>query len=229
MTQLVVQQNDVVVPGETLAKGLEYLPSYGTYRDSDEIIAARLGLVNIDGKAIKIIPLSGRYMPKKNDTVIGKVTDITLMGWQIDINSAYSSMLNVKEATSDFVAKGENLTRYFTFGDYVCAKIINVTSQKLVDLTLKGPGLRKLSGGRIISINATKVPRLIGKQGSMVSMIKQYTQCNIVVGQNGIVYIQGEPAAELICIEAIKKIEAEAHISGLTERVETFLKERVKA
>jgi exosome complex component RRP4 len=168
--------------------------------------------------------LSGVYHPKRGDTIIGYVTEVLLSGWRIDTNSAYSAVLNMKDATSEFIARGANLTRYFAIGDYVMAKITNVTSQNLVDLTMKGPGLRKLRGGRIISVSPNKVPRIIGKQGSMVSMIKQYTNCRILVGQNGIVWIQGEdPAKELLSVETIKKIEKEAHVPGLTDNIKAFL------
>ena len=57
----------------------------------------------------------------------------------------------------------------------------------------------------------------------MVSLIKNATGCKIIVGQNGVVWLQGEPMSEVIAIQAIKKIEEESHISGLTERVTEFL------
>jgi exosome complex component RRP4 len=70
------------------------------------------------------------------------------------------------------------------------------------------------------------VPRIIGKQGSMVSMIKQYTNCRILVGQNGYVWIQGEdPSKELLAVQTIKKIEKEAHVPGLTDNVKAFLEQ----
>jgi len=224
MGQITAKDKEVVVPGETLAEGMEFLPSYGTYREGEKIIASRLGLLYIDGKVLKLVPLSGVYHPKRGDTIIGPVTEVLLSGWRIDTNSAYSAVLNMKDATSEFIARGANLTKYFAIGDYVMAKITNVTSQNLVDLTMKGPGLRKLKGGRIINVNANKVPRIIGKQGSMVSMIKTQTNCRILVGQNGIVWIQGEdPAKELLAVETIRKIEAEAHIPGLTDNIKSFL------
>jgi exosome complex component RRP4 len=224
MSEILVKEKQVVVPGEELAKGMDYLPSYGTYRGNDTIRAAKLGLVSIDGKVIKIIPLSGKYMPKKNDTIIGKVIDITMNGWRIDTNSPYSAMLSMKDATMDFIPKGADLTRYFDIGDYVVTKIIQVTTQKLIDLTMKGPGLRKLGAGRILQVNTTKVPRIIGKGGSMVSMIKQATGCRIIVGQNGIVWIQGEdPAKETLAAETIKRIEKESHIQGLTDIIKNDL------
>ncbi len=86
MSTLKVEDRTVVVPGETLAEGLEYLPSYGTYREGDKIYANKVGLVNIDGKVIRLIPLSGTYSPKRGDNVIGKVTEILMSGWRFDIN-----------------------------------------------------------------------------------------------------------------------------------------------
>ncbi|MFC1722704.1 exosome complex RNA-binding protein Rrp4 [Nanoarchaeota archaeon] len=224
MEEIKIQQKEIVVPGEVLAEGMGFLPSYGTYREGDKILAARLGLVNIEGKVIKLVPLSGKYLPKRGDTIIGVVTEILMSGWRVDTNSAYSAVMNMKDASSEFIPKGADLTRFFGIGDYLIAKISNVTSQKLVDLTMKGPGLRKLKGGRIKNVTPQKVPRIIGKQGSMVSMIKQHTGCRLMVGQNGVVWIQGEkPEMELLAAQAIDKIEREAHLPGLTDNVKKFL------
>lgn len=225
---LKVENKQVVVPGEELAQGMDYLPTSGTYRDGDRIIAGRLGLVQIDNRLVKIIPVSGRYLPKRGDVIIAKVTDINLSGWMLDINSAYHAMLGMRDATSEFIQRGADLTRYFTFGDYVMCKIINVTSQNLVDVTAKGPGLRKLGAGRVLKVDPNKVPRIIGKQGSMVSMIKDLTGCRVSVGQNGIVWLQGDPDSEAVAVEAIYMIEQNSHVSGLTDRVKSFLEEKKK-
>jgi exosome complex component RRP4 len=145
-------------------------------------------------------------------------------GWRVDTNCAYSAMLNMKEATSEFIQKGADLTQYYDIGDWVMTKIINVTTQKLIDLTMKGPGLRKLGEGRVVKVTASKVPRIIGKKGSMVSMIKNATGCRILVGQNGIVWISGEdPSKELIAVNVIEKIEKESHTTGLTDRIKLEL------
>jgi exosome complex component RRP4 len=137
-------------------------------------------------------------------------------------------MVGLKEGSSDFIARGANLTRYYAIDEYVSAKVINVSSQMLVDVTTIGPGLRKLKGGQIIQVGCKKVPRIIGKQGSMVSLIKDATGCQIVVGQNGRVWINGEPIAQVIAIETIHKIASEAHTSGLTDVIKTFLEEKTK-
>ena len=152
-----------------------------------------------------------------------------ISGWAIDTNSAYTAMLSMKDGTEDFIRRGADLTRYFDVDDYIVTKIFNVTSQNLVDLTMKGPGLKKLEGGRIVKVSPSKVPRIIGKQGSMVSMIKTATNCNIIVGQNGIVWIKAlKPKDEILTVETIKKIERESHISGLTDRIKKFLDDNNK-
>ena len=228
MSKILVNDKEISVPGETLAVGMDVLPGAGTYRIGENIIANRLGLVMIEGRTLKLIPLSGRYIPKTGDTIICKVIDVSFSGWRLDTNSAYSAMLSMKDATSEFIQRGANLTQYYDLGDFIVCKIVNVTSQKLIDVTMKGPGLRKLKGGRIIEVVPNKVPRIIGKQGSMVIMIKDATQCNIVVGQNGLIWIDGEPLNELLAIQAIRKIAAESHLSGLTDKIKEFLEKNGK-
>ena len=228
MSNIMVNDKDISVPGETLAVGMDVLPGSGTYRDGEKIVANRLGLAMIEGMTIKLIPLSGRYIPKTGDTIICKVIDVGFNGWRLDTNSAYSAMLSMKDATSEFIARGANLTQYYDLGEYLVCKIVNVTSQKLIDVTMKGPGLRKLKGGRIIEVNTNKVPRIIGKQGSMVIMIKDAAKCNIVVGQNGLIWIDGEPMNELLAIQTIRKIEKESHMSGLTDKIKEYLEKNNK-
>ncbi len=228
MTEPKVKDNDVVVPGEELASGMGYLPGQGTYRDGDKIRANRLGLVHIDGRAIKLVPLAGRYLPKSGDVIIGKVRDVTYSGWIIDTNSAYRAMLSLKDATNAYIRKGADLTKFYSFGDYVVVKIFNVTSQNLIDLSMKGPGLRKLEQGRVITVDPSKVPRIIGKEGSMVSMIKTQTNCRITVGQNGVIWISGEPKNEIMAEGVIRKIEREAHVPGLTDKIKKELEKTNK-
>lgn len=229
MSELKVKEKEIVVPGEVIAEGMGYLPSQGTYRQEDTIKAQRLGIVHIDGKVIKLLPLTGRYSPKKFDTIICKVFDILMSGWRVTTNSAYSAVLPLKDATSEYIARNADLSRFFDIGDYIVCQVTNVTSQKLIDVTMKGPGLRKLKGGRIIEVNTHKVPRVIGKQGSMVTLIKEYTKCQIVVGQNGLIWIQGEDSKmERLTEVVIKKIEKEAHKAGLTDNIKAFLEKETK-
>lgn len=226
MSQLLVEKKQIVVPGEVLAEGMDYLPGKGTVREKDNIIATRLGLLDANGSIVSIIPLSGCYTPKRDDTVIGQVKDIAYNMWFIDINYAYDGLLLLKEATSDFVERGASLSDYYAIGDFILVNVLHFTKEGSVELTMLGPGLRKLHGGKIIEISPTKIPRVVGKQGSMVSLIKEHTGCSIFAGQNGRVWIRGpSPEAEKLATDAIHLIEKKAHISGLTETVKAFLEQ----
>ncbi|MFH1589317.1 MAG: exosome complex RNA-binding protein Rrp4 [archaeon] len=223
MGKLLVKDKEIVTPGEVIAEGMDYLPSFGTYRLGDKIMANRVGLLSVDGKVLKTLNMAGKYLPKPNDIIIGQVFDILMSGWRLKINSAYSAVLMMQEASFNFIQKGADLTRIYDLDDYIMTKITKVSSQKLIDVTMKGPGLRKLTDGRVIEVNTHKVPRIIGKQGSMVSMIKDATGCRISVGQNGLIWIQGEPENELVAVRAIQKIAEESHHPGLTESIKAFL------
>jgi len=225
MSNILVKERAIVIPGETLAEGMDYLPGENTYRENEKIYSKSLGLVSVSGRVVKITPLSGPYAPKPGDKIIGKVTDIAFSGWRVDTDTAYTAMLNVKDATSRFIKKEEDLSKILAIGDFVVVKITNVTSQNLIDLTMKEPGLYKISGGRIIRINSQKVPRVIGKKGSMISLIKDKTGCNITVGQNGLIWLKGFPEGEFLAEKAIKLIEEKSHLEGLTEKMEKFLEE----
>ena len=223
MSNILKKDREVVIPGECLAEGMDYLPGDNTYREGEKIFSKVLGLVGVAGRVMKITPLSGPYLPRSGDKIIAKVFDITMSGWRFETNTAYSAMLNVKDASSRFIKRDEDLSKILAIGDYAVVKITKVTSQNLIDLTMKEPGMHKISGGRLVKINSQKVPRIIGKQGSMISLIKDKTGCNITVGQNGIVWIKGDLEKELLAEKAVKMIEKRSHEEGLTEKMEKFL------
>ena len=100
MGELKIKDKQIVVPGEVLAEGMDYLPSAGTYRNENDILSNQIGLASVSGRVIKVIPLTGKYKPKRNDIVIGEVVNILMSGWIVDIGGPYSAMLTLKDASS---------------------------------------------------------------------------------------------------------------------------------
>ncbi len=226
MGEIYVEEKTVVAPGELLAEGMDVIPGSGAYRLEEKVYANRVGLVSINGRSLKLIPLSGKYKPKRDDVIICQVFDIFMNGWRVRTNTGYDAQLNVRDASNSFITKGSDLSKIVAIGDWVIVKVAQVTSQNLIDVTMRGPGLRKIFGGQILSFSPNKFPRFIGRAGSMVSMIKRATDCQIIVGQNGLIWINGEPNKEVIVRQVIKIIESEAHTSGLTQRIKEFLEEK---
>jgi len=221
-SQVLVKERELVTPGDVLATGLDFLPSSGCYRENNKIKAKLLGLAKIKNRFIGIIPLSGVYVPRPGDGIVGFVKDMQSTSWIIDINSPYDALLVLGEAVGEFVdITKRDISVYYDIGDVIYAKVLNVTKSKHVQLTMNDHRAKKLSDGRIIKITPSKVPRLIGKQGSMIELIKNETKCQIIVGQNGIVWIRGEK--EGLATRAVKMIEQESHVSGLTDNITELL------
>jgi exosome complex component RRP4 len=210
-----VKDKELVVPGQVLAEE-GYYSGRGTFKDGKSVLSSLMGLVSLRNKKISVIPLKSKYVPKRGDVVIGEIDDVRFSMWGVDINSPYSGILPASEV---FGREKKELSRVFNVGDVLFLRVVDVDEVKKVKLGLKGRGMGKFRGGILVDITPTKVPRLIGKKGSMINMIKDKTRCKIVVGQNGLVWVKGEKEMEQITKKIIKLIESEAHTSGLTDRI----------
>ncbi len=214
------ENRQLVVPGEQLAEG-DFTAGEGAYRENNKIFASQIGLATLKGKTIYVTALAGTYIPYIGDIVIGKVYNIALTSWHVDICSPYAGILHISNVVRrPFNATKSDLREIFDIGDILVAKIIAFDRLQDPALTVKGQDLGKLRGGTIIEITPSKIPRLIGRKGSMINMIKEQTHAKIAVGQNGRIWIVGkETGDEIEVIRAIRKIEKEAHTTGLTDRV----------
>ena len=231
MAKIHVSPRSIVVPGDLIAEGDDVeAESLFIEKRGKKFYATITGLVSIeqvdDKYKINIIPLEGAYIPRPGDIVIGLVEDIGLTHWEIDISSPYKGILTVQEALDKpFNPVTDSLKRYLDVGDYVVAKVIAFDRARDPLLTIKGKGLGRITEGSIVEIKPSRVPRLIGKKGSMVNMLIKETGCEILVGQNGRILIKcPNKDIEEVLILSIKKIEAEAHTTGLTERVREFIR-----
>jgi exosome complex component RRP4 len=216
------KKRKIVVPGEIIISGEDYLPSDGARREGKDIIASRFGLAEELGRVVKVIAITGAFVPRRGNVVIGRVADITFNGWLVDIDCASSSFLPIDESPR-FVSKNE-MDQFLAIGDILVAKIWGVKA-KGIDLSLQGgKGLGKLEGGFIFRVIPNRVPRVIGKEGSMVALIKEKTGCSITVGQNGWVWLKGPSVdAEIAARKAIEFVADNVTIEGLTDKVEEML------
>lgn len=192
----------IVVPGDAVSpEAKEY-----TYREGEKTYSAVVGLYIEKDNEVRLIPLNGKYDPKIDDYVIGIVMEPKYGGARVDVNAPFMSYMPTQ--------------RSYDFGDVLTARIKDVDEVKSVILWED----RKVpAGGTLMDVSPVKVPRVIGKRNSMVDMLKQATGCEIFVGKNGRVWIKGTEEAVARVERAIRKIEAEAHTEGLTERIKEYL------
>ena len=226
---LLTEKKQLVAPGELLAEG-SYFPGENTYREGNKVFASRIGLAELIANKLVVVPLKGCYIPRVDDFVIGRVEDIAMSGWIVDISGPYPALLPLSETpASRGMAARKDLTRIFNVGDLVMAEVIAFDRTRDPLLTVRGRGLGKVSSGRVVHISPAKIPRLIGRKGSMISMLKKMTNCDIIVGQNGTVLVSGrQPKNEQLAVAAMFMIEREAHTRGLTDRVSEMINRELR-
>jgi len=219
------ERKQLITPGDLLAEG-DYEASENTYKEDNKIYASRIGLMDYDQKKVYVVALKSFYVPRVGDTVIGKVVEVGLSGWIVDIRAPYLATLRASDALErPFNPRENDLTAIFDVGTLVIAKIIAYDRTRDPLLSIQEAGLGKIKRGQVIKVTPTKIPRVIGRKGSMVNMIKQETGCEITVGQNGVILVSGKsPEEERLAMMAIRKIEQESHTNGLTDRVTEMIR-----
>lgn len=210
----------VVVPGDLLSEDAKR-SGEGTFVKDGKVYSLLYGLANYRDR-INVIPLAGKYVPAPGDNVIGIVKDITFSNWIVDINSPYDGLLHISEFPKRI--ESDEMSKYLRIGSSIMTKVKDVDPTMKVELTLNDRKLGLIKAGRVIDISHTRVPRLIGKGGSMISMLKKEVNCNIFVGQNGRIWINGGAEDMDLALRTILLIEKEAHTNGLTDRIVDFLK-----
>lgn len=232
-SSIYVQNRELVTPGQLLGEGKLTITTPTTMYSLDgKYYSAVVGLVDIEGDKIGVIPLEGFYYPKVGDIVIGIVTSVGVSSWEVDIRAPHSAVLYASDFLNRPINPGrETLSDYLDIGDVVLAKVENVGRGRVTTLTVKGKGFGKVSKGSLVEIGSAKIPRVIGKKGSMLQLLLNECKCEITVAQNGRILISNCPNKDFeeVVIMAIKKIEREAHIPGLTDRIKEFIiKEKVR-
>jgi exosome complex component RRP4 len=223
---ILLEKRQLVVPGDLIAEG-DYIAGDNTYKEKDKIYASRVGIVEYETKKVDVVALKSFYIPRMGDIVIGTITEVGFNGWMVDINSPYPALLRASDVLSrPFKPQKDDLPQVLDAGDLVVAKVVSYDRTHDPHLTVAEPGLGKITRGQILKVTPTKVPRIIGRKGSMISTIKQETGCNIILGVNGVVLITGKTLEdEQLAMMALLKIEAESHTTGLTDRITQMLKE----
>ena len=227
---LFYEKKQLVTPGDLLAEG-DYVSGDSTYKENTKIYACRLGLVDYDGKRVQVFALKAFYNPVPGDTVIGKVVETTPGGWVIDIKAPHLARLRASEVVErSFKPETTDLPSIFDVGDLIIANVVEYDRTRDPQLSVREPGLGKIMRGQLVEVTPTKIPRIIGRQGSMVGMIKRETGCQLTIGQNGLVLLTGRSYDdERIAVMALRKIEKESHTSGLTDKVTEMIRKERKA
>ena len=200
-----VENKEIVLPGSLLTDN-NYKLGRGTYKENGKIYSSITGLVYFESEQIKVIPLKDTYSPNYGDLVIGRVTGSSYSSWSIDINSTYHGFL----PTTELYDKNEpNINNIINIKDMLLLRVANVDEINRVKLTLRSRGLGKFNQGTIIKVKQPTIHFLSEENAFLTTMIQEYTYTDVIIGKNGLIWINGLKENIERIIEIIELIEKE--------------------
>ena len=200
-----VENKEIVLPGSLLTDN-NYKLGRGTYKENGKIYSSITGSVYFESEQIKVIPLKDTYSPNYGDLVIGRVTGSSYSSWSIDINSTYHGFL----PTTELYDKNEpNINNIINIKDMLLLRVANVDEINRVKLTLRSRGLGKFNQGTIIKVKQPTIHFLSEENAFLTTMIQEYTYTDVIIGKNGLIWINGLKENIERIIEIIELIEKE--------------------
>ncbi len=202
-----MEEDKIVLPGDVIGEGEIKRAERGIVRvENNTRYAMVVGMIR-EGK---FIPLEHVYIPKPGDPVVGIVVgERRPVGYVVDTNMYYPGLVLSREVRIRLPISTQ-----------IFAKVSRVEPGGNVILS----DITKLPAGKIVDVPAAKIPRIIGKEGSMINTIKKKTGVSIYVGFNGYIWI-GKKGNVAKAIKAIKAVVSKAHLRGLTDEIEKILEE----
>ena len=204
-----VKKGDLVLPGDLVAEGKVSYTTIYIYSCNSKHYSSIVGLADLKGNKIGLIPIEQAYIPRAGDIVIGIVTDIGNTYWIVDLNSPYEGQLPISETQlRQPYPVGDVMRKYLDIGDYVTVKILVFDRNRDPLLSMRGGNLGKMAQGKVIDYRISRLRTLLGRGKKIVEAIAKETNTNIFVANNGRIWISGEnKVSEDIAILALKQLE----------------------
>ena len=209
----------LVLPGDLL--DTKSKPGRGIFRSDGRVHSSVLGHSSDRSGYVNVNPISGRYNPKVGDKIVAKCVETGPSVWRMDIGSSFNSTLHHSE--SGWKVPFGDTARFLAIGDAIWAEVFMVDAAGSHQISLKKDDCRKLYSGTVVKLDPTNVPRVIGKQGSMITTIREKTQTRIQIGQNGYIWIDGKGEDIALAQKAVEMINRESTSKGLTKKIEKLL------
>jgi len=213
----------LVIPGDSLGEIGERRAGHGVLRRNGELIATRLGHLREKDGELSVNPVHTSYTPRPGDLIVGYVEGMRSNIWFIDIGGPFNAILPMSLAAGkvDFGATRE----YMDVGSTVLCRVQEVDENHGAVVTMKGMGLRKLNSGFVDTVPSHLLSRVVGVDGQMLKSIKEASDCRMVVGQNGRIWIEGDASGTRLARSALSVIREAGHRPDIESRVRGILEE----
>jgi len=208
-------QNDaelrLVTPGMAIGPSAGKRIGSGAIAHNDEIIATKLGWAREFNSTVSVDPINSSYIPRSGDLIVATVAEVRNNLWFMNINGSFQGLLPMSLAPwkVEFGAAREHMG----IGDVALARVQEVDECHNVVLTMKGIGLRRLNQGALLTIPVNHIDRIKGVENSRLERLKSASDCRIIVGQNGKIWVDGDAKGIDWAREAINIAQKSGHKS----------------
>jgi len=197
----------LVVPGQIIAEGDDFLRGHGTYVESkkqkdgggERLVASVAGRIERVNKLVSVIPVSSSvYRGHVGDLVIGRITSVQNTRWRVLLGENAGKLAQLPLSGVHLPGgvqrmrtqqDSREMRKLFQEGDLVCAEVHNVgnnTNDNSISLHTRSlVRYGKLENGCLIVVPPSLVPR---RKNHFVVMAKN--TISLVLGNNGYIWIQ---------------------------------------
>jgi len=197
-------EKKIVVPGDLITDQVKKL-GQNVYFENNKIYSSIIGILSESNDFVSVIPLNGPYSPIVGDGLVAVVKDEVLNGYILEYNSFDDS----------FLLKS-NIRKELSIGTVVFLRIKGLADNG----SLEFDNINILPKGRVFQTSPVKIPRLIGKNESMLNLFKENLGGNIVIGKNGWIWYNAEDVS--LAKRAFSLVVKNSQKSNLTNSVKEF-------
>jgi len=152
--------------------------------------------------------------------VIGRVTSSSYSSWGININSTYQGFLPTSELYDN---QEHNISHIINVRDMLLLRVSNVDEINRVKLTLRAHGLGKFNQGVIIKVKQPTVHFLSEENAFLTTLIQEYTQTDVIVAKNGLIWINGLKENIKNIMTIIEFIDENPFMHNLVKKVQSMI------
>ena len=217
------KSGNIVLPGDIVAEG-NYRVSGGVTKTDNRYVSLYLGIFRIekDG-SLSVIPFKHIYIPEVGDIVVGKIRDVGVTSWLVDINSPYPAVLQLSEALSRPIdVTRVDLRQYLDIGDVIVARVIEFDYLRDPVLTIKESRLGRVTEGLLLEFQPFLVYKVLESRLKLIEEVKSKLKCDIIVGKNGRVVVMGAKDKLLRIVDVLLMI-FEDFSAGSTGRIKKHI------
>ena len=224
-------QNDaelrLVTPGMAIGPCAGKRIGSGAIALNDEIIATKLGWAREFNGTVSVDPINSSYIPRSGDLIVATVAEVRNNLWFMNINGAFQGLLPMSLAPwkVEFGAARQHMD----IGDIMLARVQEVDEAHNIVLTMKGVGLRRLKEGIMSEISMNHISRLRGEGDSTLRELKEVSDCRIIVGENGRVWVDGDSDGIAFMRTVLDLVRNDGHKATFNASLEAIIDERRNA